>query len=105
MNWKEFLKVKKNKMGSYDILITMTNEGANIWERITANNIDRSIAIVLDNTVYSYPVVRAKISEGKSVISGNFTIEQAEDLATILKFHSLPVGLSISDCKVTEEVK
>jgi SecD/SecF fusion protein len=54
-------------------------------ENITANNVGRRIAIILDDYVYSAPNVQGEIPNGSSSISGNFTIEEAKDLANILK--------------------
>jgi len=72
------------------VAIEFNSEGARIFERITADNVNRRIAIVLDNTVYSAPVVRERIGGGKASISGNFTMEEAKDLAIILRAGALP---------------
>ncbi len=63
----------------------MTNRGAQEWATITRNNIGRAIAIVLDNNVYSFPNVNNEITGGSSQITGNFTPEEANDLANVLK--------------------
>ncbi len=69
-----------------EVSITMNAEGGKIWERLTQESIGHAIAIVLDNYVRSYPNVNAKISGGRSSISGGgMTIEEAQDLANILK--------------------
>ena len=67
------------------VSITMDSVGSIQWERITKYNIGRSIAMVLDNKVYSYPTIYDEIRGGCSQISGNFTDEEAEDLAIIIK--------------------
>jgi SecD/SecF fusion protein len=67
-----------------EVSMSMDGEGAGIWKRMTGENIGKSIAIVLDNYVYSYPTVQGEIAGGSSSISGNFTIKEAEDLANIL---------------------
>jgi SecD/SecF fusion protein len=77
------------------VSITMDSVGSIQWERITRNNIGRSIAMVFDNKVYSYPVVYDEITGGCSQISGNFTDEEAEDFATILKSGRMPVPAKI----------
>jgi len=82
------------------VLMEMNQRGARLWRRLTAENVGRSIAIVLDDRVYSAPVVETEIPSGRSVISGNFTIEEARDLATILESGKLPVSINI----VEEEV-
>ena len=61
--------------------MTMNQEGAQIWARLTKESIGRSIAIVLDGVVYSAPNVNNEITGGNSSITGNFTIEEANDLA------------------------
>jgi len=63
----------------------MNDRGAQEWATITRNNIGRSIAIVLDNNVYSFPNVNNEITGGSSQITGNFTPEEANDLSNVLK--------------------
>ncbi|RLD64189.1 MAG: protein translocase subunit SecDF [Bacteroidetes bacterium] len=78
-----------------EVSMSMNGKGAKDWARITKNNIGRQIAIVLDNYVYSYPVVNQEIRGGRSSISGNFTIAEAKDLANILKSGKLPAPAKI----------
>lgn len=68
----------------------MNAEGARIWKQLTSDNLGKSIAIVLDDLVYSAPTVQSEISGGNSQITGNFTINEATDLANILKAGKLP---------------
>jgi len=75
--------------------MNMNTEGANKWAKLTKQNINRQVAIVLDNYVYSYPVVRSEIRGGRSEISGNFTISEAKDLANILKSGKMPAPARI----------
>lgn len=86
--------------GQPEVTMAMNAEGARIWKRLTAANIGRRIAISLDNNVYSAPNVRSEIPNGNSSITGNFTVEEAKDLANILKAGKLPVPTRI----VEEEV-
>ena len=65
--------------------MTMSKEGAQSWSRITGENIGKAVAIVLDDQVYSYPNVKSKIDGGRSEISGDFTPEEATDLANVLE--------------------
>ena len=81
--------------GDPGVSMTMNAEGANIWARLTKDNIGRQIAIVLDGTVYSYPNVQTEITGGSSSITGNFTIEEATDLANVLKSGKLPAPATI----------
>ena len=84
-----------NTGGSPEVSMAMNGEGAGIWARLTGDNIGKQIAIVLDGMVYSYPVVNGKIEGGNSSITGNFTIEEAEDLANVLKSGKLPAPATI----------
>jgi len=70
---------------SSEVSMAMSAEGAKKWARLTKDNIGRSIAIVLDNAVYSFPTVNAEITGGRSQITGHFTPEEAKDLANVLK--------------------
>ncbi len=73
----------------------MNAEGARIWRKLTKDYLKKAVAIVLDNQVYSYPIVQSVIPNGVSQISGNFTIEEAKDLANVLKAGKLPVSTKI----------
>ena len=84
-----------NTGASPQVSMTMNAEGANIWARMTKDNIGRQIAIVLDGMVYSYPNVQSEISGGSSQITGDFTLEEAEDLANVLKSGKLPAPATI----------
>jgi SecD/SecF fusion protein len=84
-----------NPTGQVEITMTMNTEGARTWRRMTADNINRSIAIVLDDFVYSFPTVQQEISGGRSQITGQFTVQEAQDLANILRAGSLPAPARI----------
>ncbi len=73
-----------------EVNMTMNPEGANIWARLTKENVGRSVAVVLDDYVYSFPTVNQEITGGRSNISGNFTVEEAKDLANVLKSGKMP---------------
>jgi SecD/SecF fusion protein len=73
----------------------MNAEGAKTWARLTRANIKKSIAVVLDGYVYSFPTVQDEIAGGRSSISGDFTVEEAQDLANILKSGKLPAPARI----------
>lgn len=77
------------------VSMNMNAEGARKWQRLTANSIGKRIAIVLDNRVFSAPVVQGEIPSGRSSISGNFTINEAKDLANILEAGALPAPTRI----------
>ena len=73
----------------------MNAEGAKTWARLTKENIGKSIAIVLDGYVYSFPTVNTEITGGSSQISGRFTQDEAKDLANILKSGKMPAPARI----------
>ena len=78
-----------------EVDMVMDAHGTNVWARMTRDNIGKSIAIVLDNLVYSAPTVQNEISGGRSAITGNFTINEATDLANVLKSGKLPAPARI----------
>ena len=73
----------------------MNDAGAQAWATLTRNNIGRPIAIVLDNNVYSYPNVNNEITGGSSEITGNFTPEEANDLANVLKSGKMSAKVNV----------
>jgi hypothetical protein len=81
--------------GSPLVSMTMNAEGANVWARLTKDNIKRQVAIVLDGLVYSYPTVQSEITGGSSQITGNFSVEEATDLTNVLKSGKLPAPAKI----------
>ena len=84
-----------NTGGNPEVSMSMNAEGASVWARMTKDNIGKQIAIVLDGMVYSYPTVNGAIEGGSSQITGNFTLEEAEDLANVLKSGKLPAPATI----------
>ncbi|MDP9080570.1 MAG: protein translocase subunit SecDF [Bacteroidota bacterium] len=89
-----------DQKGSQEVVMVMNSDGAQKWRSVTAEaaadpNNKQFIAIVLDNNVYSAPVVQNEISGGVSSISGNFTLEEAKDLANVLRAGRLPAPAHI----------
>lgn len=90
-----------NASSDYDQLqgnvvsMTMNKEGARQWANLTAANIGHPIAIVLDEQVYSYPNIRTAIEGGRSQITGDFTVEEAQDLANVLKSGKMTAKVDI----------
>ena len=78
-----------------NVSMSMNAEGAKTWQRITKDNIGKSVAIVLDGYVYSFPTVQNEIAGGNSQITGNFTVEEAKDLANTLKSGKMPAPARI----------
>jgi SecD/SecF fusion protein len=82
------------------VSLTMTIDGSQKWGVMTQNNINRSVAITMDDVVYSAPVVRNAINGGSTEISGNFSIAEADDLSGLLNGGSLP-----APCIIKEQTK
>ncbi len=78
-----------------EVNMEMNAEGSRTWARLTKDNIGKSIAVVLDGLVYSYPTVQTEITGGRSQITGNFTPEEATDLANTLKSGKMPAPARI----------
>jgi len=81
--------------GEVKVDFSMTPAGAKTWQKITGDNIDRCIAVILDGYVRSYPRVQGEIPGGNTEITGDFTIEEADDLANILKSGQMPAPATI----------
>ncbi len=77
------------------VSITFDKKGARIFGKVTEENVKKRLAIVLDNKVYSAPVIQEKISGGEARITGNFTTEEAHDLAIVLRAGALPAPVKI----------
>ena len=88
-------KADFNQMGQPVVSMAMNTEGARRWANLTKQNVGRGIAIVLDGYVYSAPRVNGEIPNGHSEISGNFTVEDTQDLANVLKSGKMPAPAKI----------
>jgi preprotein translocase subunit SecD len=77
------------------IFLSLKPVGAREFDRITAENVGKRLAIILDNNVYSAPVIKQRISGGEAVIEGSFTLDEAKDLAIVLRAGSLPAPVQI----------
>ena len=89
-----------DQFGNPQINMRMNRSGSRQWQKVTGENIGKSVAVVLDDYVYSFPVVNAEISGGSSVISGDFTLDEAQDLANILKAGKLPAPAKIIQSEI-----
>ncbi|MDP4239019.1 MAG: protein translocase subunit SecDF [Bacteroidota bacterium] len=78
-----------------NVSMSMNSEGTKTWARMTKDNIGKSIAIALDGYIYSFPTVNTEITGGSSQITGNFTVEEAKDLANTLKSGKMPAPAHI----------
>jgi len=77
------------------VSINFDKKGARIFEKITGDNVNKRLAIVLDNTVYSAPVIQEKIAGGQARITGSFSTEEARDLAIVLRAGALPAPVNV----------
>ncbi|MCX7641432.1 MAG: protein translocase subunit SecD [Elusimicrobiales bacterium] len=96
----ESARVDTDQFGMPTIAFSFNKEGGKIFEKITANNIGKKLAIVLDNIVYTAPVIKSEITMGKGVIEGNFTMEEARNIALILRSGALPAPVKIIEKRV-----
>ena len=88
-------RAQGGQYGGFEVSMTMNSKTALEWGNITGANVGRSIAIVLDNYVYSAPRVNGRIDGGESSITGNFTAQEAEDLASVLSSGKSPAPATI----------
>ena len=88
--------------GKFEVSMSMDSDATDLWADITAKNIGNQIAIVMDDVMYSAPVVIQRIEDGNSSISGVFTRQEAEDLAGVLWYGRLPVDPTIVTLEVSE---
>ena len=84
-----------DERGRPEVTMNMNPEGARKWKNLTAANVNRPVAILLDNLVYTAPNVQNEIPNGRSSISGNFTVEETKDMANVLKAGKLPAPTNI----------
>jgi preprotein translocase subunit SecD len=79
------------------VAITLTSQGGTLFERITGENVGRRMAIILDGKVQSAPVIQDRIGGGRAVITGSFTLDEARDLAIVLRAGALPAPVTIAE--------
>ena len=84
-----------DEMGQYYVLMRLDNRGKRIFERLTRENVGKALAIVLDDTIFSAPVIQEPIPGGEARITGSFTPEEARDLAIVLREGALPAPVTI----------
>ena len=88
-------EVRPDDQGGWLVAFSLDSDGARLFGDFTGANIGRQLAIVLDDTVYSAPVIRSKIGEGRGQIEGSFTADSARDLAIVLRAGALPAPVKI----------
>src|SRR5262245_60965501 len=84
-----------NSMGNWQVAIEFTATGARIFGEVTEQNVGKRLAIILDGTIYSAPRVNERIPGGRAVITGQFTVEDARDLAIVLRAGALPAPVTV----------
>lgn len=89
--------MSRDQYGRPSVKLDFTGKGAKMFSNITGANVNRRLAIVLDEEVYSAPVIRERISGGNAEITGNFSVEEAKDLATVLRTGALPAPIVIAE--------
>ncbi|MFQ5691832.1 MAG: protein translocase subunit SecD [Nitrospinota bacterium] len=88
-------RVQFSQFSQPQVSVRFDSRGARIFDRVTAANVGKRLAIVLDNRIYSAPVIQERITGGSAVISGSFTDEEARDLAIVLRAGALPAPVKI----------
>lgn len=83
--------------GKFEVSLTFNDEGAKIFSRVTGANLNKRLAIVLDRKVHSAPVIQAKIRDGRARITGLDNMEEAKDLAVVLKAGALPAPVKLME--------
>jgi SecD/SecF fusion protein len=86
--------------GAAIVELEMNGKGARTFARVTGANVGKYLAIVLDSTVYSAPVIRSKIPSGRAQIEGRFTMEEAKNLSVVLKAGALPAPVKIMEQRI-----
>ncbi len=94
------LELGRGEYGLPYVSLEFDRDGTKIFSRVTELNIDKHLAIVLDNVVQSAPVIRSKIPDGRAIIEGNFRLEEAKFLATVLRAGALPAPVKIIEERV-----
>jgi preprotein translocase subunit SecD len=92
--------VTTGKLGDVEIAFELKADGAKVFGEFTKNNIGKTLAIVLDKKILSNPSINSEIAEGKGVIQGKFTLDEANSLAVQMRYGSLPVPLKVVESKI-----
>lgn len=89
------LELGRGDYGLPHVSLEFNSDGTRIFSKVTELNIDRPLAIVLDGVVQSAPTIKSRIPDGRAIIEGNFTLEEAKFLATVLRAGALPAPVKI----------
>ncbi|GAB4529536.1 MAG: protein translocase subunit SecD [Anaerolineales bacterium] len=93
------VQVTANQVGQPEVSFVLTTDGSRTFAEYTTNNVGKYLAIVLDKRIISIPVVNSPITEGSGVIQGQFTSEEANQLAVQLRYGSLPIPLKVVETR------
>ncbi len=93
------VQVSRNEIGQYAVAFSLNDEGTRIFADYTTQNVGSFLGIVLDKQVISAPTVQTPITDGNGQITGNFTLETANQLAIQLRYGSLPIPLKVVETK------
>lgn len=93
----EDARVTVDDHGQVAVSLTLNSEGGLTFAKVTTEGVGRNMAIILDNIVYSSPVIREPITQGRANISGHFTMEEAKQLAVVLRAGALPAPLDVME--------
>ncbi len=96
----KYAKVSFDELGRPIVNLEFNADGAAKFARVTGSNINKQLAIVLDNKVHSAPVIQSRISGGMAQITGNFTFEEAQNLSIVLRAGALPASLIALESRV-----
>ncbi len=89
------VNIDSSRFGEPYVSISFNAAGAKLFEEVTAANVKKRLAIILDNTIYSAPVIQERISGGNAQITGSFSMDEAKDLAIVLKAGALPAPVKM----------
>jgi SecD/SecF fusion protein len=87
----------EGQFGSPDVSLKFNSQGARVFSQLTGENVGKRLAIILDGIVHSAPVIREKIPSGEAQITGQFSMDEASDLAIVLRAGALPAPLKIEE--------
>ncbi|MGQ9615351.1 MAG: protein translocase subunit SecD [Spirochaetota bacterium] len=90
-------QVQADQFGKPEVTFELSGEGAKVFAKVTEANVGKRLAIVLDGKILSMPVIRERIPTGQVRITGSFTMNEAEDLALVLRAGAFPVPLQVAE--------
>ncbi len=89
-----------DQTGKPEVSMTMNTRGTKLWSSLTGKNINKFVAIVLDDYVYSAPIIKGKLGSTSSISGGSMTVEEAQDISTVLKAGKLPAPARIIESEI-----